>query len=789
MPLLWVSLAFLIGLFLGEILPANEHSTGSYWAAAAAGSLVMWAVLRFIPSRPGILGKLRWTSLRHPYLCVPPVVLLVFIFAGAARFTLNSPDLAHGHIAALNDTGTFRIQAVVAAPPDRRDYATLVRLVIEGAAAVEENQPPKPLLPAHGTALAVFPPGTEMEYGERVLMTASPVTPPEGEEFSYRDYLGRQDIYTYIIYPQIEQRGTGAGNPLLTAIYTFRDLALKKIYHLFPAPEAPLLAGILLGIDQGITPALARAFQDTGTAHVIAISGFNIAILAELFSRLFGKVLSRWWATLAAILAVLFYTILVGATPSVVRAAIMGSLALIAEQIGRRSTALNSLAFSAALMCCANPLLPWDTSFQLSFFATLGLVTFGSRFQNSLTGFLDRRFSTALSQKIAAPIGEYILLTLAAQLMTLPIILYHFQRLSVSSLLANPLILPVQPLVMILSGAAVLAGLTLDPLGHLLAWAAWPLSAYTIRVVEALANLPGAVLILGKMNLPAAALLYGVIMAPLCGVKFPKLWKNLLRPGLVLTILALGAILAFRAALTRPDGKIHLTILNLNSSQAVFIRGPGGETALVNGGPSTQLLNDAFGRRLSPFERRLDVLIINAARANALNSLPGILDLYQTQQALWGSAPDDSLRISKRLVEGFKTQGTPEHRLVAGEALTLGTGTLLEILLVEEQGSALLLHRDNFRVLIPSGVSPKKIARKDLSNLSALVLEDRDLETTKPETWSGFAPQAIVYTPGEGTLPVERVNWLNTLPGGWVHFAADGQQMWVEAEAMSTIPP
>ena len=82
-------------------------------------------------------------------------------------------------------------------------------------------------------------------------------------------------------------------------------------------------------------------------------------------------------------------------------------------------------------------------------------------------------------------------MTLAAQALTLPIILYHFQRLSISALLANPLILPVQPLLMTLSGAAVIAGMVFEPLGQILGWLAWPLSAYTIRVVELLAELPG----------------------------------------------------------------------------------------------------------------------------------------------------------------------------------------------------------------------------------------------------------------------------------------------------------
>ncbi len=773
MPLLWISLAFIAGLILGE----SMHWSGAGWVTAAGICLLAWPGLRFLPSRPGILDKLRWGGLRHAVLRVPPVMLLAFLFAGAARITSSAPDLAHGHIAGYNDQGSVQIQAVVAAAPDRRERTTLLRLEIETAAILDENGAAAPAKPAHGRALALLPAGVEWEYGDRLLLTGKPGAPPEGEEFSYRDYLARQDIYTYIVYPRVLHGEHGTGNPIFTAIYALRDLALKEIYRIFPAPEAPLLAGILLGIENDIPPALAQAFRDTGTAHVIAISGFNIAILAALFSKLFGKILSRWWATLAAILAIAFYTILVGAAASVVRAAIMGSLALIAAQIGRRSTGVNSLALAAALMCLGNPRLPWDTSFQLSFFATLGLILYGERFQSGLSEFLNRRLPAEAARRIAGPVGEYVLLTLAAQLTTLPIILYHFQRLSLSALLANPLILPAQPLLMILSGAAVVAGLIFAPLGQALAWLAWPLSAYTIRMVEALAGLPGGVLVTGRLNLLALILLYAAVLAPVLGWRFPRLWKELLRPGLLLAALGLTAAIAWRGAAARPDGRLHLVVLNLESSQVVLVRGPGGGTILAGGGPSATLLADALGRWLSPLDRRLDVLLVNNPQAQAISGLPGVLERYPVGQALWGCTPGDS-RASEALLESFASNRVVEEALAPGQALEIGSGARLEVLAVSENGSALLLRWGNFRALIPAGVPPGDIKGTNLAQMSALVLEERDLEWK--EKWVALAPQAVVYTVGKGALAVDGVNWLNVQPQGWVHILTDGKQLWVE---------
>jgi len=404
----------------------------------------------------------------------------------------------------------------------------------------------------------------------------------------------------------------------------------------------------------------------------------------------------------------------------------MGSLALIAAQIGRRSTSLNSLAFAAALMCCANPRLPWDASFQLSFFATLGLIIFGERFQIGFSRFLDRRLPTEAAKKIAKPVGEYVLLTLAAQLMTLPVILYHFQRLSLSALLANPLVLPPQPLVMVLSGAAVAAGLVFEPLGQSLAWLAWPLSAYTIRVVEALAALPGGALAPGRLDLLGAILLYAAILAPVLGWHLPELWKNLLRPGLLLTALALAAAIILRGAFACPDGRLHLVVFNLEGNQVLLVRGPGGEIVLANGGPSSTQLADTLGRWLSPFDRRLDALVINNPQPAAAAALPGVLEHYTAVQALWGCAPGDG-RASELLLESFASHGVPEHELLPGEALQVGPGVQLEVLAVTEQGSTLLLRQGNFRALIPSGVPPGDIQGENLAQLSVLLLENRDL--------------------------------------------------------------
>lgn len=766
MPLFWLSLAFVAGLILGKSLPLPV----SLWPILAAASLFLWSIFRRLPFRP-----LRWLAAREPRLFIPPILLLTFLALGAWRIAASGPDLASGHIAAANDQGTFRIVAVVDAPPDRRERSTLFRLRAEQVTPLDESGAPSaPARPAHGYILALIPGRSAWQYGDRLEVEGRPVTPPENEDFSYRAYLARQDVYTYLAYPRVRLVAQGAGSPIAAAIYRLRDWAYAEVNHLYPAPEGPLLSGILLGMDGDMPDALAQAFRDTGTAHIIAISGFNIAILAELFSKLFGKLFSRWIATLLAILAIFAYSLMVGGTASVVRAAIMGSLALIAAQIGRRSAGVSTLALTAALMC-----LPWDASFQLSFGATLGLILYGDRFNQGFTRFLERRLPAEKARQVAGPVGEYLLTTLAAQTLTLPVILYHFQRLSISSLLANPLILPPQPLVMVLSGVAVIAGAISDPLAHLLAWLAWPFSAYTNRMVEWLAAMPGGVLVMGELGLGTVALMYLAVLAPVASGRLPALVRKAITPTLVLTALGLVAVLLWRGVWTAPDGRLRLVVFDLDGSQVLFIRGPGGETLLVNGSPSARQVNNALDRWLSPFDRRLDGLLLNTARAGALDGLEGVVENHPVGSAWWGSAPGGD-RGAERVADLLHGQGIMASSLSPGDVIGMGQEARIRVLASSSNGSALLLTWRNFRALIPSGVPIERIPPGDRASLSLLVLDSRDLQNIPPARWMSLAPQAIIATGAENPQSMDGNNWLDTRPQGWHQVTTNGRQIWVE---------
>src|SRR6185369_8160958 len=270
-------------------------------------------------------------------------------------------------------------------------------------------------LSVHGLILVRVPNNQTYQYGDILRLRGKLKTPPENEDFSYRDYLAAQDIHSYMTNGEVTILPDKGGNPVVAALYTFKQRSLDNIYRMFPDPESSLLAGILLGVDTGLTDKLQQAFKNTGTAHIIAISGFNISIIAGIFVTFFSKFLGPRRGALLAILGIVFYTLLVGADAAVVRAAIMGSLALFARQVGRRQFALNTLLAVALLMCLWNPLYIWDVGFQLSFFATLGLILYADPFSQFANRIIAKYFPASAAEKSAELFSEFVLLTLAAQ--------------------------------------------------------------------------------------------------------------------------------------------------------------------------------------------------------------------------------------------------------------------------------------------------------------------------------------------------------------------------------------
>ncbi|MEW6093068.1 MAG: ComEC/Rec2 family competence protein, partial [Chloroflexota bacterium] len=717
----------------------------------------------------------------------------VALLLGAFRYQLSIPKIDAYHIAWYNDRQyELLVTGTVAAPPDVRDAHINLRVRV---AAVDTGDGD---LQAGGLLLVRVEGDETYQYGEVIRLRGKVSTPPENDEFSYRDYLARQGIHSFMSDATVTRLPfPRAGTLFLRWVYDLKVQALTNIYAIFPDPEASLLAGILLGEDNGLPADLQQAFKNTGTAHIIAISGFNIAIIAALFVMLFSRLLGPRRGPWAAVAGIVVYTILVGAEASVVRAAIMGGLGLFARQVGRRQTALNTLTFTAAVMCLINPFTPWDVGFQLSFFATLGLILYAAPFQAWAVKVISRFALPAVADKIAKPLSEYVLFTLAAQLTTLPIMAWHFGRISLVSLIANPFILPAQPPVMILGGLALLMSFIHLPLGQVFAWIAWPFPAYTIRLVELIDRLPHGVVILGDFSFLFVLAFYAILfLLTFSGGRVKETLRLAAAPAVLLSALAILTFLTWRAAFAVPDGRLHITFLEVGSADAILIQTPSGRHILVNGGPSPSALSDGLGRRLSPFDPSLDWLIVAAPQEQQMAALPRTLERFPVENVLWAGNFQASYSAG-RVDERLTANSIPVTRAEAGYTLDLGYGGRLEVLSATERGAVLLVEWGEFRLLLPIGLNFDALAEladgEEVGTVDVLLLADSGYAPLNGEDWIvNLSPQVFILSVAaddEFGLPDEDVlaltagrTLLRTDQNGWVEVTTDGQDFWVEME-------
>ena len=618
---------------------------------------------------------------RHPIWSLS-LTCLAIAALGAARYTLTIPKIDATHIAGFNGTKNLVLTGIIDQEPRVTDNVLEISLVVDTLR--QEDRSPVPL---HGKILVQAERYPFIPYGARVQVTGDLETPKNFTGFDYQEYLAHQNIYSIMWQPEIEILETNQGNPLIHFLLRIKAHNQETINRLLPEPQAALLSGILLGNEQGIPNDLKQDFRATGMTHIIAISGFNIAIIAGILlvgSRYIFAYRTGAWIAMAGIL---IYTIFVGAEASVVRAAAMGALLITATQIMGRPIFVPATIFTAALvMTLINPLLLWDVGFQLSFAAVLGLALFVGSWSKSFESKIQRHLPANAAGQATRLFSEVVLATMAAMLMTLPIMIYHFGTLSIISPLANFLILPAQSGVMFWGGLATILGSFLPALGQIPAWVAWLFLSYTTSLVHFFAHLPLATMPF-SFSFKSVITAYGLVLGLTWltnqdGEQRKNLLGNsrsarLKRSALAAIIIAILLIIIFIRQ--RPDGKLHVVFFDVGQGDATFIQTPDGRQVLVDGGQYGSLILDDLGGEMPFWDKDIDILVATHPDKDHFLGLISIIDHYNVGTLITNGEPGDSADY-KALLDGAEENQITIHPALAGEIIELDNGIRLEIL-------------------------------------------------------------------------------------------------------------
>jgi len=439
-------------------------------------------------------------------------------------------------------------------------------------------------------------------------------------------------------------------------------------------------------------------------------------------------------------------------------------------------------------MCLINPTLPWDVGFQLSLFASLGLVIYAQPLQARFEAFIDRFISKDWGKLLIRPISEYLLFTLIAQVFVLPLIAYHFGELSLLFLLANPLILPAQPLVMILGALALMGGLLSPFLGSLLAWLAWPFAAYTNRTVSWLAlTFPGATSLRDFRFIWVAV--YYVLLFVFSLSKNPKAaFRWLVQPNRLVFYLGCLSVLSWSLVFSAPKGQLSFQVLAGSNNPVVLIESPTGRFLLLNGAVPGSALKETLGKALPFNHRELDFLVIPSCRKDDVDGLVGLSKHVSIGTALWACDPE-RIQTTRRLYQDMQADQVIQATFTEGDWLDLGQDASLKLLDSGSEETYIQVNWEDFSALMVFGKPMLKYYEKT-NPYSLLILPGQtgpeDLDISKIEE---MHPQAVILSVDQQQLPLDGSfslsDFLNgfsiirTDQLGWVNVRTDGQKMWL----------
>jgi len=458
MALVYLSLAFVVGIYFGSHFPLP---------LAIALPIIAVALLIAL-----LLRKMR----RNRHLLLGGICIALFL-CGALRF---------GAVPTGDDLQSYQnksveIVGVVAQEPEPRDSSTKLIISAREIREINTGEVEGAFEKVSGTFLMRTTRYPTYQYGDLLKVTGELEEPPELEDFDYRAYLERQGIYSTMYYPDVELDESAQGPQPFQAIYSFRHRMGEVLGASLAEPQGSLAQGILLGLRHDIPSSLYEDFRNSGTAHLLAISGLNMTIVAGILlsvaAWLFGRRRPTYFLVTLGVLWL--YALLAGMSPSVMRAAIMVSVFLFAACLGRQRSVLTALAFAAAIMVAINPQILWQVSFQLSFVAVLGLVLLTPTFQKWLG---RTRAPNILVDSFAYSLG--------AILATLPLVAYYFGYVSLVGLPATFLTVLALPAIIVLSALVGFIGLLSVSVAQVIGWVDWLFLKYMVVVVKGFAALP-----------------------------------------------------------------------------------------------------------------------------------------------------------------------------------------------------------------------------------------------------------------------------------------------------------
>jgi len=537
--------------------------------------------------------------------------------------------------------------------------------------------------------------------GEQISIKNAVLTVPSNAGF--RRYLYNQEIQTISVVDRSQIEITERAPFLSRLLNSIRQGIRKKAFNYLQSNEAGLLLGILLGYKEGISSLMQADFSKAGVSHVIVVSGLHVGMISLIcfwFTRLLK--IRAWQRYCVVVILVILYALLTGCKPSILRASLLVGAGALGWMLGREKRLLALLSAAALFLLTYNPFFLFDIAFQLSFAASLGIAVIAPilELQFSQSSLLSHRFLGIVP------------VTVAAQLGVIPITLYHFREISIISVLANvivvPLIAPILTLGIIGFLLSCVSGIIAIPVFAVLDF----LLRLVINVVSFFANLSFASLSIG-VSVFGVICLYAILAALIIYMcKRETVFKP--RTLVFISLIIPIGLVWWRIGISLPPREFRATFLDVGQGDAVVIRAPDGACVLVDGGQDPQVLKKLL---LEEGVCKIDLMVLSHPHADHLNGL-----IEVAQRSSIGSVLVGRFANADPVYGEFKAVINERNIpcLIAQEGMKLKVGSDMELVVLSDSGNnsfgtdlnnssvvAKLFYKE-FSILFPGDIESKE---------------------------------------------------------------------------------
>jgi competence protein ComEC len=721
-PALWAAVLYAGGICLGYLMqpPMELLAVGAF----LLGGCSMWC------------GRGRFSIPWSSFFLGAALLLAACLHYEVGTRLVPGHHLAHGSVS----TRQAIVDGRVIADSQKKDDRTTCFIQ---ATAIDTGDG---RVPATGRVMvSIKKLGKELHQGE-VVRLCGRLRAPDGArnpgEFDYREYLRRRGVWAVLTTTAdgVEMVVWGPRGWLGWLAGQARRHLNACIDRTLQGSPSALLRGLLLGQRGDVPDEVTAAFSDAGVIHVLAVSGLHVGLIVAIFYALFCAM--RWpqpAATLLTLAVVALYMVVVDFRPSVVRATIMAATVMVGRLLERDADLLNTIPFAGLVILIWNPSFLFDLGFQLSFAATLSIVYLHGRLSNLCCAFVSTTSPKWLRWTAAG-----FTVSLAAQLGTLPIVAYHFQKIPVISLVANLVVVPLVGLAVALGFTAALLFPLSAYLSELYASANWLVLNVLIGLVSWAASLPVACIRVSQPALGWIAIYYLFLLLGVNMKRSRAAARAFLFGGLILlNVWVWGTALG-------GGGRLKVVFFDVGQGDAALVSFPNGRRMLVDGGERT-LRNDCGERILCPYFRRagiqrLDVMVLTHADNDHVGGLPTVLETIPVELVLGPGARHLSATYLRFL--SLATQsGRTYQRVRSGDRL-----------LIDENVTVMILHPTD-RFVSWDGKAPQGLNNGSVvlhlayGRISLLLTGDIEEEAERHLVNAGrLAPASCLKVPHHGSI-------------------------------------